>query len=86
MRMLLVMLAGNRGSKEMPVDAIRLADQKTILELDEQMRLKEYGGDSYNFTRPVHDTWALLQLLKAHEAEIQRAYNKQSGEVAQKVR
>jgi hypothetical protein len=63
------------------IQAIKLSDGRTIIELDEQMQLWESGGDSYQFHRPASDTWALLQLLQKHEAEIRKAAKEVSGAV-----
>jgi hypothetical protein len=61
----------------MTIQAIKLSDNRTILELDtETGDLIERGGDSLKLTRGVEDTYALLKLLFANKDSILNALQK----------
>lgn len=60
--------------------AIRLADGRTVLELDDETGCLWERSPAYDlFHRPAVDTWALLHLLTAHETEIKSAYTREVG-------
>jgi hypothetical protein len=68
--------------------AARLTDGKTIIEIDDEGRLIEYGGDSYKFHRSARDALIIKNLLDvnselindAAKAEMKRAEAAAKGE------
>ena len=56
----------------MTIHAIKLTDEKTILELDDETGwLFESGGNFPRFHRSAEDTFRILQLLSEHIDAIQ---------------